>query len=222
MINFIRILGLAISMACASFSPILMAEMIHSGPVQNVATNLPSNFELNLWFQGTQFDDGLPGYVTSAAGSDTSVLSSLATTGPTQLRWVLLGESADWTDTAVELTFGQIFSNKTSTIGDVVTTEWAGGILDFNFCTDGGLGYVLGCINNNGVATGYSDNLYISISAIIDQRHAVFFFDDGYGDGDFADLVVGVSMVPLPSALPLMMVSLGALGFVSARRRSLS
>lgn len=219
MINFPRILGLAISMAFASFSPLVMAEMIHNGPVQTVATNLPSNFELNFWFQGTEFDDGLPGYVTSAAGSDTSALSSLATTGPTQLRWVLLGESADWKDTAVELTFGQIFSNKTSAIGDVVTTEWAGGILDFNFCTDGGLGYVLGCINNNGVATGYSDNLYISISAIIDQRHAVFFFDDGYGDGDFGDLVVGVSMVPLPSALPLMIVSLGALGLVSARRR---
>ncbi len=70
-------------------------------------------------------------------------------------------------------------------------------------------------VPNGQVPAGYS----IAFTDIIDNT-VIAFLGDGFGDSDFDDMAVRISVeaVPLPGALPLFLTALAGLGYVRHRR----
>ena len=102
-----------------------------------------------------------------------------------------------------------------SAIGDSVTGAIGPGALGFSF-TDTNTASTFG---NGSAALVYVAN--VSTASYGNFQYVIGFNDNGSSDGDFDDFVVGVNVaaVPEPETYALMLAGLGALGFVSRRRR---
>lgn len=97
-------------------------------------------------------------------------------------------------------------------IGSSYITYVSAGTLDFSFSSN--LGTVA---SNDGTFVG---DAAIGFSSIYDNGKTVYaFFDDSgaNGDRDFDDMVVRISVVPLPAGGLLLLTALG--GFAAARRK---
>ncbi|MCM5682102.1 PEP-CTERM sorting domain-containing protein [Schlegelella sp. S2-27] len=134
-----------------------------------------------------------------------------------------LGKDDAWhTNT---LTFGDlVLNNQTTGVGSSYTIDVAAGALDFLFTdtTDGDVA------PNGGPSSAYAGYVVTPGSAVAEGNPAfgkydfILGFNDGHiYDADYDDLVVGISLVPVPEpeTYALMLAGLGAVGFMARRRR---
>jgi hypothetical protein len=133
------------------------------------------------------------------------------------LTYTYVGSEAGFRNTFL-LGTTEEFSNHTPTTPAFtpITVASAGGILDFTFHTDGG-GFPGDVSNLTGTNSVLSNpNFFVSQLG----NSLVLWMDDGGGgptrsspDGDYDDLVVLLSEVPLPTPFLLFLTGLGLLGF---------
>lgn len=134
-----------------------------------------------------------------------------------------LGKDDAWhTNT---LSFGDIVINNQTTAREATYTFDVGpGALNFLFTdmTDGDT------VPNGGPSSNYGSYVVVAGSSLSpDSAHYgrydyVLGFNDGHiYDADFDDLVVGLSLAPIPEpeTYALMLAGLGAIGFMARRRR---
>lgn len=156
------------------------------------------------------------GTTVKAFDSTNSNTQGLMLSEAANIRFTYLGHEANFENMAIELAFGILFNNKTSTIGDFAdsyVTPDANGLLPFKFTTDGG-GTPAEAVNGD-----ITDPLSIAFYYISDKE-VIALFGDGYGDTDFDDLAVRISVVPLPPALALFGAALFGLGWLGRRRKT--
>ena len=102
----------------------------------------------------------------------------------------------------------QVFSNKVGNNTSFTYTALVSGALNFKFKSQGGF------IDNNG-----SQNIAVLSNVAGFSDEFLLLLDDSFAPHmDFDDHAVGVSVVPVPAALPLLASALGAFGI--ARRRN--
>jgi hypothetical protein len=166
--------------------------------------------------------DGTPATFTGTLNSGTQ--NGLLDAGlGGALTVTFLGKDNAWhTNT---LTFGDlVINNMTTGVGDSFTIDVAAGALDFLF-TDTIDGDVVG---NGGPSSAYASYTVTAGSAVAEGNPAfgkydfILGFNDGHiYDADYDDLVVGISLVPVPEpeTYALMLAGLGAVGFMARRRR---
>lgn len=134
-----------------------------------------------------------------------------------------LGKDDAWhTNT---LSFGDlVINNMTTAVGSSYTIDVAAGALDFLFTdtTDGDV------VPNGGPSSAYATYVVTAGSEVAEGNPAfgkydfILGFNDGHiYDADYDDLVVGLSLVPIPEpeTYALMLAGLGAVGFMARRRR---
>lgn len=174
---------------------------------------LPSNYDSNN--TGLSDGDSVTVFDSSNTTSEGLKLSGVAT-----LKFEFLGEEADFENFAIETMGGTVLAdNMTFSYGDFVIVQLtpdAEGLLPFKFTTDGGVnGPAAEAINGN-----ITSPLSMAFSAISeDGRSVIALFGDGFGDTDFDDLQVRISVVPLPPAMALFGGALLGLGWLSRRRK---
>lgn len=126
-----------------------------------------------------------------------------------RLKVTFLGKEAGATNLAFSL--GGSVSNGDAIGSSYVTTVGAG-ILDFSFSSS------LGTLASNDGT--YNGTAAMGFSQLYDNGKTVYaFFDDSgaANDRDFDDMVVRISVVPLPAGGLLLLTALG--GFAAARRK---
>ncbi|MCW7539930.1 PEP-CTERM sorting domain-containing protein [Aquabacterium sp. A7-Y] len=117
-----------------------------------------------------------------------------------------------------------VVNNKTSAVGGSFTTTVGAGALDFLLTdtTDGDN------VGNGGPSSGYASYVLVDVSTLGEASPAygkfdfILAFNDGAThDADYDDLVVGLSLAPVPEpeTYALMLAGLGALGFMARRRK---
>ncbi|MEW6099988.1 MAG: PEP-CTERM sorting domain-containing protein [Pseudomonadota bacterium] len=123
------------------------------------------------------------------------------------------------------LSFGElVIDNKSTTVGSSFTTNVGAGLLSFLFkdVTDGET------VPNGGPSSGYATYTVVDGKAVASGNPAfgqydfILGFNDGHiYDADYDDLVVGISLVPIPEpeTYALMLAGLGAMGFMARRRQ---
>lgn len=181
--------------------------------VGGTPTLLPGNYDTNS--TGLSSGDSVTAFDSSNTASEGLALSGVAT-----LKFEFLGEEADFENFAIETMGGTVLANNTTfSHGDFVIVQLtpdANGLLPFKFTTDGGPdGPDAEAINGN-----ITSPLSMAFSAISeDGRSVIALFGDGFGDTDFDDLQVRISVVPLPPAMALFGGALLGLGWLSRRRK---
>jgi hypothetical protein len=152
-------------------------------------------------------------------GGETGTLSLSG--GPGIVSFTYLGSAAGDTNRFTFDVAGQFLTKGTggSSSGQVLTEEVGNGALDFAFkdMWHVSLGSAYNGVNFSRIAftevtSGPGLGLY---------DYFVSFNDFGSGDHDFNDMVVGVSVSPIPEpeTYALMLAGLGAMGFVARRRK---
>ncbi|MCV2881846.1 VPLPA-CTERM sorting domain-containing protein [Actibacterium sp. XHP0104] len=129
------------------------------------------------------------------------------------LKYTFLGKEANAENLAVALSNGMTLSNKDAA-GTSISAPDDGGIVDFYFQTTfklSGASYTI----TNGVGSTL-DKLRIAFIQE-DSKNVLAFFGDGRQDLDYDDMVIRISIVPLPAGGLLMLSALG--GFAALRRR---
>ncbi|HWP18445.1 MAG TPA: PEP-CTERM sorting domain-containing protein [Burkholderiaceae bacterium] len=117
-----------------------------------------------------------------------------------------------------------VIDNKTTTVGASFSTSVGAGPLAFLFTdvTDGET------VPNGGPSSGYATYTVVRGSAVAEGNPAygqydfILGFNDGHiYDADYDDLVIGLSLVPIPEpeTYALMLAGLGAMGFMARRRQ---
>lgn len=145
------------------------------------------------------------GFASVIAGNGLTISSK------SNVKITFLGTEAGATNTALNLA-GGVLNNKTSSKGDRIYADDLPTFIDFAFATikGGGVETI-----TNGVGQTDPD---LSIAFYLeDSENALAFFGDGRGDSDFDDMVVRISVVPLPAGGVLLLTALG--GMAVARRR---
>ena len=104
------------------------------------------------------------------------------------------------------------FDTNTAVVGQAYDFVISAGVVDFGFTGSGGL------TAENKVGGANINNIYYLLDSSAPGTFNIGFNDGGSVDLDADDLVVQVSAVPVPAALPLMASALGAFGI--ARRRN--
>jgi hypothetical protein len=104
------------------------------------------------------------------------------------------------------------FDTNTAVIGQTYEFQITGGVIDFGFTGDGGI------TAENKVGGSNINNIYYLLDSSSPGSFTIGFNDGGSLDLDADDLVVRVSAVPVPAALPLLATAFGAFGI--ARRRN--
>jgi PEP-CTERM motif len=159
-------------------------------------------------------------------GSLNAIISSAA---PTTLTATFLGKEAGDTNT-YSFSVGSGTLTNTSAIGTSIFGPIGAGNLDFLFTdtttsTSVGNGGSFGQFTSY-VVLGTYDNVGAFTPFTAGGQYAlVLGFNDGAQvDGDYDDMVVGlnVAAVPEPETYALLIAGLGAVGFVSRRRRSMT
>ncbi len=179
--------------------------------------NLPNNFT-----ESAAAGSGLSiGDTVKAFDSNSGPGAGLGLTSASWIRFDYLGSEAAFTNEAIELAgFGVLFDNKTATPGvtsvTVALSPGAFSLLPFKFTTsgNGGKEAVNGNIENP-LSIAYSP-------ASNDGTSFIALFGDGAGDADYEDLVVRISVVPLPPAVVLFGAALAGLGWLGRRRKGSS
>ncbi|MES2548046.1 MAG: VPLPA-CTERM sorting domain-containing protein [Pseudomonadota bacterium] len=104
------------------------------------------------------------------------------------------------------------FDTNTAVVGETYDFVISAGVIDFGFTGSGGL------TAENKVGGSNINNIYYLLDSSSSGSFNIGFNDGGSLDLDADDLVVRVSSVPVPAALPLLASALGAFGI--ARRRN--
>jgi len=155
------------------------------------------------------------------------------------IRFTYFGSEASFENVAVATSGGliELFNNKTSVAGDNVAVDFK--LSDFGVDSNddsflipfviktlgNGFPSQFGEYDNAAGFSGANDDLELGFSQIvanlfgIDDGSTVAFFGDGTGDTDLDDLVIGISVVPLPAPLVLLGTALLGLGLVSRLRK---
>lgn len=104
------------------------------------------------------------------------------------------------------------FNTDTAVVGQTYEFQITGGVIDFGFTGSGGL------TAENKVGGSNINNIFYLLDSSNPGSFNIGFNDGGSLDTDADDLVVRVSAVPVPAALPLLATAFGAFGI--ARRRN--
>lgn len=145
--------------------------------------------------------------------------------GSTTLKFTYLGSEAGFTNGAFAAGGGQIFNNKTSSIGDSWTGVFGPGLVGFAYGTNEGSGSIDRGIRNNGACVGVANaSCDYSIAYQLAANAAggpgiIMYFGDGTNDLDMDDMAVLVQAVPIPAPLALFLTGLAGLGFIARRKR---
>lgn len=168
---------------------------------------------------------GYDGDATSFTGTLTSGIRNGALDAGLggKLTATFLGKDNAWhTNT---LSFGDVvIDNKATALGQAFTFDVAAGKLDFTFkdTIDGDT------VPNGGPGSSYGSYVLIDVASLGETSPAygkfqyILAFNDGATtDADYDDLVVGLSLAPVPEpeTYALMLAGLGALGFMARRRK---
>ncbi|RDH96609.1 PEP-CTERM sorting domain-containing protein [Caldimonas thermodepolymerans] len=167
--------------------------------------------------------DGTPATYTGTLSSGT--FNGLLDTGlGGTLTVTFLGKDDAWHNNTLTFAGGTVIDNQTTAVGTSYTFDVAAGPLDFLFTdlTDGDT------VANGGPSSAYGSYVVVPGSAVgagnpaYGQYDFILGFNDGHlYDADYDDLVVGISLVPVPEpeTYALMLAGLGAIGFMARRRR---
>lgn len=142
------------------------------------------------------------------------VFGQLSATVDTTFSVTFLGKEAGDVNFFIQDGSNYFFTNS-ATPGDTLSFNVSSGVLNFGF--DG---------SNSALASNTDTLSSFGKIAFIEDPSGTYDFiigfnDSGSADGDYDDLMIGVSAVPVPAALPLMASALGMFG-VARRRKSVA
>ena len=133
-----------------------------------------------------------------------------------RIRITFLGKQANATNIALNKSGGSL-NNKTSARGDFIESLDLPNWVELVFETYNNDGTIFrGDIENN--TAGQADDGLNMAFYLENDKNALAFFGDGRGDVDFDDMVVRISIVPLPAGGLLLLSALG--GFAVVRRKA--
>lgn len=135
-----------------------------------------------------------------------------------KLVYEYLGSQANHINEAIELIMGSSLNNKLSNVGDTIEAKDDGGIVDFMYKTTRPATLAVRKITNGIGHSGAAGSQFLSIGFYQEKDDSVLaFFGDGQKDNDHDDMIVRISIVPLPAGGLLLLTALG--GFAAMRRR---
>jgi len=164
------------------------------------------------------------GFNAPGVGSFSSGLfATVWVSGPATVTYDYVGSESGY-NTSLFATFFSSTGTVTESAGSrAVGTVNAGGALNFGFRDGRGIDI----LNSMGATfTGASNPSFLILGSNVatsGQSSYLLGYNDSYmGDADFDDIVVRVSVSPIPepSTYALMLAGLAAVGFVARRRRS--
>jgi hypothetical protein len=129
------------------------------------------------------------------------------------LRFDFMGKEASFVDSLLVNATAQ-YTN-TAPIGTSFTTNIPSGLVPMGFQNPS----AQSAINGGPISVG--THIAFTTNAVCGGHCWYAFFDDGGNgaDADFDDMVVRISIVPLPATLPLFASGLGALGLLGWRKK---
>ena len=198
----------------AAFAALLLAGSAHAASLSIVGgtpTALPADYNPAPPVPGT----GPGTMVLSFAGGEITG-GGLLLDVATKLTYTFLGKQANAQNYAVAIPGGETLSNK-GPVGASISANDDGGFVDFLFRTlSGNPPQQSDIVNGVGVSGPLGSKLNVAF-LLESSRSALAFFGDGRGDVDHDDMVIRISVVPLPAGGLLLLTALG--GFVAVRRR---
>lgn len=204
--------GLLVAGSVASASTFVFTGVGTSVDVNFLGTTgvtADNDLGLDLGVKSVDFIDG-------AAKNATNGLSIVG--GPTNVKFTYLGFEAGNTNFSAT-TAGGLFSNTTSTVGDMASFGAVlDGLVDFSFGTSAP-GFAVGEIFNNGGAAPASPSFSIGYHKISDTSYLVFFDDIARGDRDFDDIALRIDIEPVPVPAGILLMGTALAGFGVMRRR---
>jgi len=171
--------------------------------------SIPADFSNHSGGQAPELVVGAPITIFSASSVGGLVLSD-----PSMVTYTYYGSEAAHVNTAVELAFGTLFNNKTSSIGDTASAWDDGSFVDFLFrdITDG---EEIANYDTASASAGLSIGFYV-----VDDYTVYALFGDGAGDSDYDDLVIKISAIPLPAGALLLLSGLGGIAVLRRRKQA--
>jgi hypothetical protein len=186
---------------------------------------LPSNFNPAGWPSPNGVDDGSPITVFDSSNDEvgeTGYGGLYVSPTSVTLRFTYLGKEAGNTNEA-QIGFNNqvLFNTTNASVGDSVDVSFGAGdiagdpgLVPFLFQT---LSEYTGGVVKTAVNGGLiNDPLSIAFSAVFGNT-VYAFFGDGYGDHDFDDMTIAISVVPIPPALLMFASGLAGLGLLARR-----
>ncbi|MCG8490755.1 MAG: hypothetical protein MI743_04000 [Sneathiellales bacterium] len=206
-------LMISAAVGIAALTAVGVAQAASLSLVGGSAGVLPGNYDVNA--TGLAAGDAITVFDSSNGPGEGLVLSEASA-----IKFEFLGHEATFDNRAIETLGGTILSaNSGFNIGDSVvvslTPDLITGLLPFKFTTSGGGSGPKEAINGN-----IDDPLTMAfVPEGNDGKVFIALFGDGFGDSDFDDLQVRISVVPLPPAMALFGGALLGLGWLSRRRK---